>query len=153
MVGTGSAKFRKARGVFGIDEAQDLFVVLNRPDKPLLAADLPAQPGKESSEDLAANLFGKAGVNSAAEGSFVAAFFGVFLFDELRGALNQVERTEIAFAVVVGPVDEAMLAHHDADGLGVLAANLLHFEAKLKSGAEPWCVNDFLAVDFLCEPH
>ena len=77
----------------------------------------------------------------------VAAVRGIFLFDEGGRLLNQIERGEVTVLVIIGPVDEAVLAHHDAAQLRVLARHVLHGQAKFESRPHPWHVTYFLAVN------
>src|SRR5687768_16855848 len=121
MVRATGAEFSEACGVLGIDEAQDCFVILNSADETLLLADLAAQPRKNLCENFLADIGGKTLMELAAEHGRIAAFPGIFLFDELGGALDEIEREVIALLVIIGPIDKAVLAHHDAFGFGMFA--------------------------------
>ena len=66
-----------------------------------------------------------------------------------RGFFDQGQRQVVAFLVVVGPVDEAVLAHDDAFGLRVFAADFLSCEAEVETGAQPGGPDHFVAVDLL----
>ena len=61
---------------------------------------------------------------------------------------DEVERAVVAFLVVVGPTDEAMLAHHDCPGLRVFLANLQHRQAQFEPGPHPGEVIHLGAEDF-----
>ena len=61
-------------------------------------------------------------------------------FDELKSQL-------VALLVVIGPVDETVLAHVDALGIGILLADLLEKKTEIKARALPGRVNDFVAKD------
>jgi len=57
MVGAGSAELGEARGVGGVNEAEDFLVVLNGADETLLLRNLAAQPWQDLREGIAALFF------------------------------------------------------------------------------------------------
>src|SRR5437868_5602169 len=111
MIGAGSAKFGQSWCVLGIDEAQDFLVVLYRPNKTLLAAHLPAKPRQDAGKNFATRFLRQSCMQRASKRGFIPTLFRVFLFDELGRPINEVQRAEITFAIIVGPIDEAVLAH------------------------------------------
>ena len=67
----------------------------------------------------------------------VPALRRVLGLDRLRGPLDVRERLVVALLVVVGPRDEAVLAHHDGPDGRLRAADLLHRQAQLEARAHP----------------
>ena len=112
-----------------------------------MLAHLATQPRKNRGKDLTALFRRERLIFRPAKRRFVAAVRGIFLFDERRCLLNQIECGEVTVLVIIGPVDEAVLAHHDAVQLRVLARDVLHGEAKFESRPHPWHVTYFLAVN------
>src|SRR5688572_27698843 len=103
MVRTGGAEFSEALRVLRVHESQDRFVILDRADEALLLADLAAQPWQNFRENFLPHIPPKTFVKLPAEHRRIAALLRVPLLNVLRGALDQVQRQEIAFFLVIGP--------------------------------------------------
>ncbi len=144
VVGAGGAELGEARGVVAVDELERGFVVLDGGDKALLLADLAAQPREQVDEEFAALGAVECLVLRAAEGALALVVLG----EVARGFLDEIERELVALFVVVGPIDQAVLAHDDAFGLGIFAADFLELEAEVEAGALPGGPDHFVAVDF-----
>jgi len=63
-------------------------------DETALLADLAAQPREQTGEDAAPHCFGQRGMNLSAKDCLSPVFRGVFLFDELRRSINEIERVK-----------------------------------------------------------
>ncbi len=151
VVGAAGAEFGEAGGVLGIDEAEDLLVVLHGADEALLLGDLSAEPREDGGEGGVAGRRIQSLILGAAEGLGVSALVGVFFLDVGGGFFDEVERAGVADLFVVVPRDEAVLAHHDGFHVGLLAGDFLHGEAELEAGAHPGHVGHVAAEDFLGE--
>ena len=151
MVGAGGSQFGQSGGVLGIDEPEDLLVVLHRADEALLDGDLAPEPGQDRRERCLPRFRGERLVTRAAEGRGVAAFLRVLLLDVGGGLLDEVEGLRVALEVVVSPRDEPVLAHHDGAHLGVLPLDFLHGQSQLEARAHPRHVRHLSPEDFLGE--
>src|SRR5438105_15900346 len=107
MVRAASPQFRQTSRIVRVDKAQDLFVVLDGPDKAFLLADLATQPGQDFCKSLMSPRFVQRLVFLAPESVSVPAFLLVSGLDVFGGFLNQRERQVVTFLVVIGPVDQA----------------------------------------------
>ena len=151
MVGAARAEFGQTRRVLGIHEAQNLFIVLHRRDETLLLRNLAAQPRQNRGKNFQA-LFGcERLMPGTAKRLRVAALGLILRLDKLRRLLDERQRAQITFLVVVRPRDETVLAHHDAGGPGIFLHDLLHREAKLKAGPHPLHIIHRAAKNFLRE--
>ena len=149
MVRAGGAEFGEARGVLRVDETEDLLVVLDRADEALLLGDLAAEPRQDGREGRV-TLLGLEGLGEgAAEDLGVAALGLVLRFDVGAGLLDHREGQFVAGLVVIGPGDEAVLAHHDGLDGGLLAGDVLHGEAEFEARAHPLHVRHLAGEDFL----
>ncbi len=144
MVGARGAEFREAGGVVRVDEAEDFFIVLHGADHALLRGDVAAQPREDGCENGAAFLCRECLVFRSAEGCRVAALRCVLGFDVGGCLFNEIESVCVALLLVIGPGDEAMLAHHDRVHVWLLGGDLLHGEAEFEAGAHPWARRPFL---------
>ena len=149
MVRAGGAELGETRGILRVDEAEDLFVVLDRADETLLLGDLATEPRQDGREGRVTLLGVEGLVEGAAEDLGVAALGLVLGFDVGAGLLDHREGELIAGLVVVGPGDEAVLAHHDGLNGGLLAGDVLHGEAELEAGAHPLHVSHLAGEDLL----
>ena len=110
---------RAAGASCAVDEPQHALVVLNGGDEPLLPAHLPAEPRAGAARALAPLPARAAAVHRAAER--LRRRLSCCL-DVAGRPLDQIERHVVARLVVVGPVDEAVLAEQDALRLRVSPA-------------------------------
>ncbi|HRE26215.1 MAG TPA: hypothetical protein PK954_06255, partial [Anaerolineales bacterium] len=106
---------------------------MHRADETLLLRDQSAQPRQQSNKDRVARrgVEGRDALSAESQRALVA------LGDVARGPLDQVERQRVAGPVVLGPVDQAMLAHHKALQLRVGHGRSPHHEAQIKAGSLP----------------
>ena len=75
----------------------------------------------------------------------------VVLFNEDGGAFDERERQAVALFVVVGPVDETVLGHHQAPERRVSGRFVLHEEAKLEARSKPRNPAHIVSEDFIGE--
>ena len=151
MVRAGSAELGEARSVLRVHEAENLLVVLDGADETLLIGDLAAEPWEDGGEGRVSLLGVEGLVEGAAEDLGVAALGLVLGVDEGRGLLDHGEGQFIAGLIVVGPGDEAVLAHHDGLHGWLLAGDVLHGEAELEAWAHPLHVGHLAGEDLLRE--
>ena len=71
--------------------------------------------------------------------------------DVARGAPSQLQGQLATSLVVVGPVDQTVLAHDQTFYFRVLARCFLHHQSPVKSGSLPSYPAYVVAVDFLCQ--
>ena len=92
MVRTTGAQLCQPSRVARIDESQDLFVILNGPDKTFLLADLTPQPGQNCGKSFASSRFIQRLIFWSPERFGVSALFLIFGLDVFGGFLDQRER-------------------------------------------------------------
>ena len=116
-------------------------------DKAVYLRDHAAQPGEQLDQDLRARVLTKRFIFWTTKGliTFVTLLDVTgSLFDESQGQL-------ITGLIIVGPVDQAMLSHHQAFEVGILLQLFLHHKPKIKPGALPGDPAHLLLEDLLRE--
>ncbi len=68
-------------------------------------------------------------------------------FDIARRLLDKPQAQLVTFAVVVGPVDKAVLAHHQPLQRRIVADCPLHHQSQVETGALPRDPADLVAVN------
>ena len=143
MIGAGCAQFRQARGVSAIDETQDVIVVLHGGDEAALARDQAAQLRQNiSQERLTVGLRQPLDPCAAeARRAFVA------LSEIARRFLDQRQRQFITCLAIIGPVDQAVPAEHDADGARIGGDRLAQNQAEIEARPLPIDPHNLVPVD------
>ena len=149
MVWTTRAEFGQTGGVLRIDEAKDLFVVLDSSDKAPLLANLTAQPWQDRRKNFAALLFVERSVLGPAKRVCVCPSFLVFGLDVVGRLLDERQCQLVTFLVVIRPVDQTVLAQNHTFCARMLSANAL----KLETRPQPGGVDELLAVNLLRQLH
>ena len=72
--------------------------------------------------------------------------------DVLGRLRDQRQRQVVAGLVVLGPVDQPVLAEHDASRIGVRRDHVLQRQAEFEAGTLPWRPDDRVAVDLARQP-
>ena len=142
MVGAGRAQFGKPGRLAGVYEPERRFRRIDRGDHLAPLAQPPAQPGQQVDQRRPPRRLRKVLVSRAPERRFP----GGALRHELLGPVYQAERKQVAFPVVVGPVDEAVPAQHNAFRVRALLANAPHIQAQFEPGPLPVHPRHLVAV-------
>src|SRR5262245_40572901 len=141
MIGTTGSQLGQTRSVIRVYKFQDVVAHLDRADQALLAAHFPAQPRQEIGEHTLPLRFGARLISFATEVRASDA-----RLEKLLGAANEIERQLVTLAVVVGPVDQAMLAEDGTLGVWVLATHALERQAEVESRTLPVGPDHVVAV-------
>jgi len=145
MVRAGSAQFRQPGGVLAVDEAEDRGVLLHRSDHPLAVGNPPAQPRENPHPEGAPLLVPGGGELRPAKG-FLSL---VLLRNGGRRPTDQIQRQLIALFIVLVPVDQAVLSHDGALGLGMVRAEFFELQSKIEARPLPVGPNHLISIDLL----
>src|SRR4029077_7401391 len=151
VVWTTGAKLRQTGCVVRINETQDLLVVRDGTDDALLLANLSAQPRQDCRKGFAPPRFVQRLVFLSAESLSVPAFFLVSGLDVFGSLLNKRERQVVAFLVVIGPVDQAVLPQDCTSRLRMLLPDVLQYQAQLEARSQPGRPDHFFTVDLFSQ--
>ena len=146
MIGTARAQLGESRRVVGVHELQHFVPHFHRRDLTLLCTDLAAQPRKQFGEHtLALGLWQRLHARAAEVGTSTTRV------EKVLRAPDQLEGQFIAFLVVIGPVDKAVLAHDRALCVRMLSADPLQLQPELEARPLPVGPDDVVAVDLARE--
>ena len=103
VVRTARAEFGQTRRVLGIDETQNLFVILHRANEALLLRHLSAQPRQYRGKRLAAGHLWKCLIFLTAESTGVTSLGLILRLDEGGGSLDAFERIGVTGLFIIVP--------------------------------------------------